>query len=952
MTDTQLKRYTYQTTPNDPFDVKIYTLSNGLKLFLSVNPNEPRIYTNIVVRAGSKHDPADATGLAHYMEHMFFKGTSRIGAMDWEQEKVLLDKISALYEQHRQATDEAVRKKIYAEIDRVSFEAAKLVAPNEYDKLATAIGASDTNANTWLERVIYINDIPSNELERWMILESERFRLLALRLFHTELETVYEEFNIGQDSDFRKVNKALREMLFPRHPYGTQTTIGSPEHLKNPSHVKIQEYFQQYYVPNNMAILLAGDFEPDEAVALAEQYFGDYQAQPLPPFVFEPQPPIEAPIRREVFGKEAPYVEMAWRLDGSRSEDALLLVLIKSLLYNQQAGLMDIHLNQQQKMLESEAWQWLLEDYSLLGLYGQPREGQSLEEVEALLFSMVEKLRQGDFEDWLIAAIIKNFRLEEWREGESNQGRVSAMANAYVQGMDWAVFVQHLEAMQRITKQQVMDFVSEKLGKNYAVAYKKQGEDPNVIRVQKPPITPVELNREAVTPFANTFLSMDVPRLAPQFVDFESHIQRMPLSNGLQLDYVYNAQNPLFRLDYIFEMGKNSDLKLALALQYLPYLGTIRYTPARLQQEFYRLGLSFDVYCGDERAYVTLSGLEESLEEGIQLFEHILASVQEDTPALQNMIADILTKRDNAKKDRNVILRDALGSYARYGTDSPFAYRLPQAALQQLEATELTHRIQTLTSFEHRIYYYGQKPIEAVAQLLEQYHQVNARQDALLPRAFTQIATTQNRVFFLEFPIVQTDIMLVSKGTPFFNLEEHVMRELYNDYFGYGLSSIVFQEIRESKALAYSTYAFYTSPRKKDLSHYLQAYVGTQPDKISDAVPAMLHIMENMPFVENQIENAKLSILKRVESERITPRNLYWESRAVSDLGYGHDLRRDLYETMKQADARALAAFHQQYIKGRSYSFLILGSKKEVDLPYFEQFGAVEELSMEQVFGY
>ncbi len=953
MIETQTKNYTYQSVPNDPFDAKIYTLSNGLKLFLSVNPEEPRIFTNIVVRAGSKQDPADTTGLAHYMEHMLFKGTSKIGTLDWEREKALLEKISDLYEQHRQATNEEERKELYAEIDRVSFEAAKLVAPNEYDTLATAIGAKHTNAYTWVEQTVYVNDVPANELERWMQLESERFRMMALRLFHTELETVYEEFNISQDRDFRKVSKAIRESLFPKHPYGTQTTIGSPQHLKNPSHVKIQEYFQTYYVPNNMGIILAGDFDPDEVVELAEKYFGDYERKETPPFTFEAQPPIEQPIRKEVFGQESPNVQLAWRFGGSQSDDVLMLLMLHGLLYNHQAGLLDIYLNQEQRVLESEAWQWHHEDYSVLGLYAEPREGQSLEAAEELLLAMIDKLRKGDFEDWLLEAVVKSYKLDELRNTESNQARVQAMAHNFILGIDWARYVRQLDDLAKITRQDVIDFANKHLQDNYVVVYKRQGDDPDIVRVEKPNITSVQLNRGALSAYGKQFLLKPSPRLEPVFPDFQEEIEQTRVQNKVPLEYVRNEQNTIFRLSYIFEMGKNHDRRLSLALNYLPYLGTSRYTPAQLQQEFFRLALSFDVHTQNERSYVTLSGLEESLLEGVQLIEHILADAKENEAALRNLISDVFTRRANAKQDRNVILREALGNFARYGADSPFTHRLSVDILKKLDASELTERIHQLTSYEHRIYYYGQKPLREVAQILEQHHRTP---DALQPipevTPFTQVATDQNRVFFLEFPIVQSDIMLVSRGTPQFNLDEYKLRDLYNEYFGYGLSSIVFQEIREAKALAYSTYAYYSSPSKQDLSHYLQAYVGTQPDKISDAIPALLQIIEDMPLVESQIENARLTILKQMESERTPRKRIFWEALAARDLGYERNLNPDLYEAARMATPNTLADFHEQFVRGRNYSFLVLGSKKQVDLSYLSNFGAVEELTMEQVFGY
>jgi len=256
----------YQSFENDPMHVRIYTLDNGLKVYISVNHDEPRIQTLIAVRAGSTYDPDDATGLAHYLEHMMFKGTSQIATVNWPEEQKLLQQISNLYEQHRNEKNEAKKKAIYHQIDSLSGVAAQYACPNEYDKMVSSIGATGTNAYTSDERTVYINDIPSNELEKWAFLESERFSQLVLRLFHTELETVFEEFNRGQDNDMTQLWQTLFKTAFKKHGYGTHTTIGRGEDLKNPSMVKIHEFFDKYYVPNNMAICLAGDLNPDEAI--------------------------------------------------------------------------------------------------------------------------------------------------------------------------------------------------------------------------------------------------------------------------------------------------------------------------------------------------------------------------------------------------------------------------------------------------------------------------------------------------------------------------------------------------------------------------------------------------------------------------------------------------------------------------------------------------------------
>ena len=942
-----------KTIAGDPLNVQIYTLRNGMKLFLSANPEEPRIHTNIVVRAGAKQDPSDATGLAHYMEHMLFKGTSRIGALDWAQESKFLEQISDLYEQHRSTLDPEKRRAIYQEIDRLSNEAAKLVAPNEYDLLSGAIGAKDTNAYTSVDQTVYINNIPSNELERWMRLESERFRMMALRLFHTELETVYEEFNIGQDQDNRKVNRIIREALFPNHPYGTQTVIGSAEHLRNPSQKKIQEFFRTYYVPNNMALVLSGDFEPEQAVALAEQHFGGYAAGAVPPFSYEPAPGLEGTVRREARGQEAPFVDIAWRFQGANTDDPMMLTLIQNLLFNYQAGLLDLNLNQRQRVLDASAWVWQFQDYSALGVVARPREGQTMDEVEELLLQEIERLREGDFADWMLEAAIKDIRLREVKLSESNRGRVDLITQAFVLGVNWERMVSRFDWWDKVTKEDIVAFAQAHLGDKRVVAYKHQGEDPDVIKVDKPPINAVQLERNRLSEYAERFLSITTPPMQPEFADFESGIQQVKLQPGLRLEYVHNYRNELFRLDYVFELNKRTDRNLSMAIAYLPYLGTTRHSAAELQRQFFRLGLSFDVHVNNDYTYLTVSGLSESMVEGLRLMEHIMEHMQPDEAALNNMKADVLRRRQHAKQNRNFVLRRALGSYARYGADSPFTYRLDEGEVHALQAEALIRRLQRLSDYEHTVHYYGPASMETVAATIRQYHK-RAPQLKPVPesRSFEQPYTAANEVLFLDFPIVQADIMLVSRGTPHFNLDEFQLSEWYNEYFGYGLSSIVFQEIRESRALAYSSFAYYSSPDRLDQPHYLQAYLGTQPDKLQEAIPALTGILHEMPVLEGQAQQARHSILRRIESERIVPGRYFWESLTARRLGFDKDMREDLYQRLQDSDMGDLLDFQQKHVRGRAYKHVVLGSADRMDWAALEQVGPVRKLSMEEVFGY
>lgn len=494
-------KFTYYTVTNDPLNVRVYTLSNGLTVMLSVNKTEPRIQTYIATKAGSKNDPSDNTGLAHYLEHMLFKGTDRFGTKDWAKEKEQLDKIDALYEQYNKTTDEAVRKRIYRQIDSVSGVASKFAIANEYDKMLASIGATGTNAFTSLEQTVYVNDIPQNQVDKWLAIEAERFRSPVLRLFHTELEAVYEEKNISLDNDQRKVFEAMMTNLFTRHTYGTQTTIGTVEHLKNPSLVKIRNYFNTYYVPNNMAIVMAGDLDPDRTIELIAEKFSYMQPKPVPAFTFQPEPVRNAPTVVNVMGPDAENMMIAYRMPGAATREAKYMVLVDYLLANSKAGFIDLNLVKQQKVLSASSSTWTNKDYSIHFLSGKPKQGQTLEDVRDLLLQQLDLIKNGAFDDESLKAIINNFKVDQIRSNESNDGRASAMLDAFIADIPWQNQASFIDDMSKITREELINFAKTYYTNDYVIVYKRIGEDKSVKKIDKPEITPVDVNREDMSPF-------------------------------------------------------------------------------------------------------------------------------------------------------------------------------------------------------------------------------------------------------------------------------------------------------------------------------------------------------------------------------------------------------------------------------------------------------------------
>src|SRR5690554_5014215 len=410
---TDRNNYAYEVVENDPSNTRIYTLSNGIKVYLAQNKDEPRIQTYIPVRAGSNDDPAEYTGLAHYLEHMLFKGTSKIGSHDWETEKIYLKQISDLYEKHKNEVNPDKKLAIYREIDSISYIASQYAIANEYDKMISSLGASGTNAHTWFDETVYKNNIPANELEKWMYIESERFSELVLRLFHTELEAVYEEFNRAQDNDFRLIHYALMKNLFPTSRYGTQTTIGTSEHLKNPSFLALHEYFDEYYVPNNYAIVLVGDLEFDETVQMIDKYFGHFKKGPEPSRYVAQEPALKSIKEIEVFSPSAERLQFAYRVGGAKTQDAKYLRVMDMLLSNSVAGLLDLNINQKQLMQYAGSYPQIMKDYSAHIFNAIPKSGQTLEEARDLIIEQIEKIKKGEFDEWMLEAVINDMKKSE-----------------------------------------------------------------------------------------------------------------------------------------------------------------------------------------------------------------------------------------------------------------------------------------------------------------------------------------------------------------------------------------------------------------------------------------------------------------------------------------------------------------------------------------------------------
>ena len=946
-------KYKYESVPNDPLKTRIYTLDNGLKVYMSVNRETPRIQTYIAVKVGGKNDPAETTGLAHYFEHLMFKGTEQFGTSDYAAEKPLLDEIEQLFEVYRKTTDEAERAAIYHRIDSISYEASKIAIPNEYDKLMAAIGASGTNAYTSQDMTVYVEDIPSNQIDNWARIQADRFKHPVIRGFHTELETIYEEKNMSLTRDSRKVWEALDAALFPHHPYGTQTVLGTQEHLKNPSITNVKNYHKTYYVPNNMAVCVSGDFDPDEMIATIDKYFGDMEPNPaLPKLEFEPEQPIAEPIVREVFGLEAANVMLGWRLPGAADTSNDVAPLVSAILYNGQAGLIDLDLNQQQKVLSCYAGASVQPDYGTFLAAGRPKAGQSLDEVRDLILAEVAKLRAGEFDEKLLEATINQYKVNLMHAFEENSERADMYVQSFINGTDWADEVAQLDRMAKVTKQDVIDWANEYLGsENYAIVYKREGKDPNEQKIAAPKITPIVTNRDSQSDFLAEVKATEVTPIEPVFVDFEKDMAQFDARPGVHVLYKKNEMNDLFSLTYIFNTGTENDPALNLAFSYLEYLGTQSMTAEQIASEMYDIACSFSMGAGANQCSINISGLSENMGKAIDIVDALLFDAVPDEAILENLKADMLKSRADAKLNQSRCF-GALQNYLFFGKDFVARTTLTNPALQQLSSEELLAKVRELTGKQHELLYYGPQSEREFAETIAAHHKTAGELAPLEEKFTAPLLTDRSEVILAQYDAKQLYyIQYSNRGEKYDAANEPALR-LYNEYFGGGMSSIVFQEMREARGLAYSAWTTLSTPGNADGYYRYYAFIATQNDKMRQAIEAFDDIINDMPESEAAFAIAKEGLLSNLRTQRTTRDYVLWSYIRHRRLGLTEDANRRLFDEVQPMTLDDVKATQQQWVKGRNYVYGILGDIQDLDLNYLKTLGPIRTVSQEELFGY
>jgi predicted Zn-dependent peptidase len=931
--------------PDDALGVTIHRLANGLTVYLSPNKGEPRVSARVVVRAGSKNDPADSTGMAHYLEHMLFKGTTHLGTLDYEKERPQLERIRALYEDLFKTKDDAGRAKIYKEIDAANGRASAFAVPNEFDRFYRSIGAEGLNAFTSDEQTVFVVSIPANRLEAWATVESERFKSPVFRLFQTEIETVYEEKNRSMDNAERILSDELENRLYKFHPYGQQPTLGSIEHLKNPSLAKMYAFYDRWYAPNNMAIALSGDFDRAKTLELIKKHFGTWTPHALPELPKWELPKPKGEEKYEVKYEAEQKVELAWLTVPRSHPDADALEVMDMIVDNSAAGLFNLRLNQAQKVKASGSYPSMRNDAGSWNAWALPKKGQSPEEAEALLLEAVDAVKKGDFSEDDVAAVVTNFELGEKAQLESNEARVSQMAGSFVSVEPWERAVGRLDRIRKTTKADVVRVANKYLGPDRIVVYRRDAK-PEIPKISKPAFTHIAIDPARESSFMKEILAIPAPPLEPRWLVSGRDYQITPIEGG-RLYSTKNPYNDLFSLSFRYERGSRTDRELCAAVDLLELAGAGPWSADEFKKKLFALGTSLSYSCGDQDTSINLSGLDRNLWPSLELMAQRFDWPNVESGTLSKMIEVELGAREDEKKNPGAV-HYALGQVAARGRESAVLKRLTNAEFKALNEARLKGLIRDFMLHPSRTAYVGNRLPREIGKLLE----TGRRQRPVSPRVPLKLLRPASpRVLFTHRDMVQAQVGLFAADETY-DPEHVVDYQYYAEYMGGDMSAVIFQEVRESRALAYSASGGHTGVADKGDDTQLWGRLGCQADKTPEAVKLMQTLFQDFPGSEKRFRETAKSIEESYRTSPVPFRAipatvLGWEDQGLT----GGDPGPKRFERSLKYTLPELTTFAQRF-KTKPLTVWILGHRDRVGLEQLKTLGEFEEKPLDALFPY
>ena len=926
---------------------KTYHLDNGLKVVLCENHDQPEIYGAVYVHAGSKNDPIDATGMAHYFEHIMFKGTDRIGTIDWEKEKVYLDSISMMYDQLHETTDPAARQAIQMKINELSIASTDYAIPNEVDVILTQMGGKGLNAGTSYDQTMYFNTFPSNQLSKWMDVYVERFRNPVFRLFQSELEAVYEEKNMYGDSPINAFQEYMFKETFGEHPYG-RPVIGYTEHLKNPQPSKMREFYNTYYVANNMTLILVGDFNIEETEPMIAEKFGTWRKGELPKQPTYTLPKFNGPTVKEV--RMTPIKMGALVFPGIKNSDPDLVPLSMacSIFFNGETGLVD-KLTLDGKLMAAMLMPLSLEDQGANLMLIIPKLlGQSHEEAEALVFECLDQLKRGDFSDDLFEAVRMDQLMGRLRATED----LNKLANLFLEmeqtGQSYEEFLAETERIKKITKEEVVAIANKYFGNDYLDIRSKMGF-PDKDKVEKPNWKPLEAkNTNMKSDFAKMIEAEEVPEVTPQVIKFGEDVKITNISDGFKLYSAINPANDVFVLNFYFNYGTLDNPDLEIASEYLSLQGTETKPFQEFALELQKMGASIYTYTDDNYFQVRISGFDADLEKLLELCHEKLYNPSNDESQIKTMADAAKMGIQTQKEDASTWAR-AVRAYAWYGDKSSYLDHSSIKEWSKRSGNEFLAMIAKALQYDGFVTYSGNQYPDVLAQSIKNHFILPLKPLKGEETVQVEKQYTKPQVFFApNKKFRQSNIWFYVPGEKL-NLEDEAMAGLFSKYFGTDMYSIVFQEIREFRSLGYTAYASFSYDDLERKPGYLYGFLGTQGDKTFDGIDAFSSLIKDMPERVEKFNASKEALLKSRASNYITFRNKPSSVRYWMWKGYDHDPRAEVTEIIRKAEFKDVVGFYNRMIKDRPVIIMMSGPKS-VKAKDLAKYGEVTKLKYKNIF--
>ena len=926
---------------------KTYHLDNGLKVVLCENHDQPEIYGAVYVHAGSKNDPTDATGIAHYFEHMMFKGTDRIGTINWEKEKVYLDSISLMYDKLHETSDPAARETIQHKINELSLASTDYAIPNEVDVILTQMGGKSLNAGTAYDQTMYYNIFPSNQLSKWMDVYVERFRNPVFRLFQSELEAVYEEKNMYGDGPINAFQEYMFKETFGEHPYG-RPIIGYTEHLKNPQPSKMREFYNTYYVANNMTLILVGDFNIEEVQPMIAEKFGTWRSGELPKEPTYTLPKFNGPTIKEV--RMTPMKIGALIFPGIKNSDPDMIPLSMacSIFCNGETGLAD-KLTLEGKLMGAILMPLSLEDYGANVMLIIPKLlGQSHEEAEALVFECLDQLKRGEFSDDLFEATRMDMLMSRIRATEDLRKLANLFLEMEGSGQTYEEFLAETERIKKITKEEVVAIANKYFGNDYLDVRSKMGF-PEKDKVEKPNWKPIEAkNTNMKSDFAKMIEAEEVPEVTPQVIKIGEDVKITDITDGFKLYSAINTANDIFELKFYFNYGTLNDPDLDRAASYFSMQGTETKPYQEFALELQKMGASIDAYASENNFIVTITGFEKDLEKLLEMCYEKLYHPSNDESQIA-IIADGERMNIQTQKDDASTWSRAVINYAWYGEKSPYLNHSSIKEWSKRSGEDLLAEIAEALKYDGYVTYSGnQYPHVMVASI--KAHRIlplkplKGEEKVLVEKQFTepQVFFAPNKKFR------QSNIWFYVPGEKLTKQDE-ALSILFSKYFGTDMYSIVFQEIREFRSLGYTAYANYDYDYLERKPGYLYGFLGTQGDKTFDGIDAFSGLIKDMPERLEKFNASKEALLKARASNYFGFRSKPSVVHTWIKEGYDHDPRAEFTEIIRKAEYKDVASFYNRMIHDRPVVIMLSGPKS-VSKKELGKYGTVTKLKYKNIF--